>query len=179
MKQYYIIATSIIGIIAALAAGFYFLQKPESTEQQTNTPTTTENSALPTVVLEALSKALDDEYKAYATYTQILSTFGNTRPFSNITQAETKHITALETIYTTYSLDIPENPYMNQDLLSGLSTVTEACAAGVEAEKANVALYRDNLLPTVSEYPNISATFTQLMNASQNNHLPAFERCAR
>lgn len=38
--------------------------------------------------IEVLSEALDDEYKAYATYAQVMKDFAEVRPFSNIREAE-------------------------------------------------------------------------------------------
>lgn len=57
------------------------------------------------------------------------------------------------------------------------ATLQEACQIGVDAEIANAALYRDELLPVVSENEDIMAVFENLMNASQQKHLPAFDRC--
>jgi len=53
----------------------------------------------------------------------------------------------------------------------------EACQIGVDAEIANAALYRDELLPAVTAYEDITLVFENLMNASQQKHLPAFEKC--
>jgi hypothetical protein len=47
----------------------------------------------------------------------------------------------------------------------------------VATEQATVALY-DELLPQVAAYPDVEYVFTNLRSASQDNHLPAFERCA-
>jgi hypothetical protein len=38
-------------------------------------------------------------------------------------------------------------------------------------------LYRDKLIPEVTNYPDITEVFTSLMNASQDKHLPAFQKC--
>jgi H+-transporting ATPase len=45
--------------------------------------------------LAALSEALDDEYRARATYSKVIEHFGPVRPFVNIVQAEDRHIAAL------------------------------------------------------------------------------------
>lgn len=134
-------------------------------------------SALDDEVVNAMNRALDDEYKALETYNQVIDAYGTVTPFSNIRRAEERHIAALESLYEKYGYDIPNNPYMTMDLLT-VDSMTEACEIGVEAEIDNAALYRDELLPAVEEYEDITRVFTNLMNASQNNHLPAFERCA-
>lgn len=132
-------------------------------------------SELPDSVVEALDAALDDEYKAFATYDAVISELGTSRPFSMIIRAEESHIASLKALYDKYGLEIPENPYTD---VSVATTRAENCSIGVQAEIDNAALYRETLLQAVEEYPDITAVFTNLMNASQNKHLPAFERCA-
>ena len=50
-----------------------------------------------------------------------------------------------------------------------------ACAAGVEAETDNIALY-DRLLK-LNLPADVEQVFTNNRAASFNNHLPAFEAC--
>lgn len=124
----------------------------------------------------ALGKALDDEYKAYATYQAIIDKLGSTRPFIMIIRAEEQHISSLKALFDKYGLVIPENPYTGK--IISPETLEKACTAGVEAEIANASLYKDDLLPNVTEYEDITMVFTNLMNASQQKHLVAFQRCA-
>ncbi|MCA9348956.1 hypothetical protein KC878_02300 [Candidatus Saccharibacteria bacterium] len=130
---------------------------------------------LPKDVISALNVAIDDEYKARATYSAVISKLGSIRPFSMIIRAEEQHISSLKAIYDKYGLEIPDDPYTDVQVAA---TKAANCSVGVQAEIDNAALYRDSLLPRVSAYPDITSVFTSLMNASQNNHLPAFERCA-
>ena len=130
---------------------------------------------LPDSVAQALYSALDDEYKAHATYAAVINTLGPIRPFSMIIRAEEQHISSLKALFDKYALSIPADPYAN---IMAASSKADNCAVGVQAEIDNASLYRDTLLPAVSNYPDITSVFTSLMNASQNNHLPAFERCA-
>lgn len=123
----------------------------------------------------ALASALDDEYKAYSTYNAVIKTLGSSRPFSMIIRAEESHISALKALYDKYGLDVPENPYLGN--ISSPTSYQEACQAGVDAEIANAELYENELLPAVSEYEDLTGVFTNLMNASQNKHLPAFDSC--
>ena len=44
---------------------------------------------------EALLAALDDEYKAWATYEQVIDDFGAVQPFTSVQRAEENHIAAL------------------------------------------------------------------------------------
>jgi len=126
-------------------------------------------------VKSAVLFAIDDEYKARATYEAVMAKFGRVRPFVMIARAETQHISSLSAVLEKYGENIPADPWIGK--VSAPETLTDACRTGVEAEIANAALYRDSLLPTVSEYADISAVFTMLMDASQNQHLPAFQNC--
>lgn len=123
----------------------------------------------------ALLSAIDDEYKALATYEAVMAKEGRVRPFVMIAGAEEQHIASLEALLDKYGIAVPKNPWMNT--VSVPSTMTASCQAGVDAEVANASLYRDTLLPAVKEYPDITGVFTNLMDASQTRHLPAFDRC--
>ena len=126
-------------------------------------------------VKTALNEAINDEYKALATYETVISAFGQVRPFSMIKGAEEQHVASLKAIYDKYGLTPPENQWIGQ--MPVPVTLQEACQTGVDAEIANAALYKNTLLPIVSNYEDITIVFTNLMNASQQKHLPAFERC--
>jgi hypothetical protein len=45
--------------------------------------------------IHALREALDDEYRAWATYDQVIADFGEVPPFANIREAEGRHIDAI------------------------------------------------------------------------------------
>lgn len=131
---------------------------------------------LPQKVQDALDQAINDEYKAYTTYEAVIKKFGNIKPFSMIIRAEEQHISSLKSIYDKYGATIPENKLKVEDI-SLPSTVKEICQIGVDAEIANANLYKDKLLPEVKSYEDISNVFINLMNASTQKHLPAFENC--
>jgi len=130
---------------------------------------------LPQSTKEALDEAINDEYKALATYEAVISKLGTVRPFSMIKGAEEQHIASLKAIYDKYGLLAPKNTLSGK--VTAPTTLKEACQIGVEAEIANAALYREKLLPAVKDYEDIISVFTNLMNASQEKHLTAFERC--
>jgi len=125
--------------------------------------------------VEALAMALDDEYKAWAVYDQVIADLGAVRPFTRILQAEDAHITALVTLFNRYGLEVPANPWPGN--VPTFDTLAEACAGGVQAEIDNAALYDD--LFSMVDNPDIVRVFTSLQQASLTKHLPAFERCAR
>lgn len=77
--------------------------------------------------------------------------------------------------FAKYGEPIPSNPYLG--MITGYDSFKEACLAGVNAEIENVALY-DKIYSMTNDLELI-AVFNNLQSASQNKHLPAFNRCAR
>ena len=73
-----------------------------------------------------------------------------------------------------YGLEVPANEWQAE--VPSFDTLGEACAAGVQAEVDNAGLY-DQLF-SMAENPDLIRVFTTLQSASQEQHLPAFERCA-
>ena len=125
--------------------------------------------------IHALNEALDDEYRSFATYDQVLADFGEVPPFSNIREAEGRHIEALCVMFTRYELPVPENPWLGK--VERYASLQEACEAGIAAEIANGEIY-ERLLRT-TERSDILRVFHNLQEASQKRHLPAFQRCAQ
>jgi len=124
--------------------------------------------------IEALQMALDDEYKAWSVYEQVIDDFGAVRPFTTIQRAEESHISALLRIFDRYGLEAPTNQWLNE--VPSYDTLGDACAAGVQAEIDNAALY-DQLFDMVDN-TDIIRVFSALQRASETQHLPAFESCA-
>ena len=120
-----------------------------------------------------LRAALDDEYHAQATYTQVLADFGDVLPFAHIVESEGRHIEALLGLFHHYGIDVPANTWPAR--VTRYSSIAEACRAGVDAEVENAALY-DRLLAGTGR-PDIRAVYRNLQQASQQRHLPAFRRC--
>jgi len=127
------------------------------------------------IASKALDEAINDEYKALSTYEAVITKFGAVRPFSMIKGAEEQHIASLKAVYDKYGLKVPENTWASK--INAPASLQEACQVGVDAEIANAKLYKDDLLPMVKDYSDIVKIFTNLMNASQQKHLPAFEKC--
>ncbi len=121
----------------------------------------------------ALLDALDDEYKAHATYEQVIRDLGPVRPFVNIVDAEARHIAALVSLFDRYGLPVPENTWPGR--ITRYSDRQAACTAGAQAEIENAALY-DRLFAS-TERPEILSVFKSLRSASQDRHVPAFQRC--
>ena len=121
----------------------------------------------------SLAEALDDEYKARATYRRVIAKFGPVRPFVNIVEAEERHIAALLRQFGRLGLDPPPDTW--PDRIAAPATLRDACAAGVAAEIENGALY-DRLIGLTRD-PQARQVMAQLREASQECHLPAFRRC--
>jgi hypothetical protein len=166
------IAAVVIGSVMALGAGngWWKTCVAEPVQQESLLPIEVEEA-----VLEALVGA-EGEYAAYATYDAIINEYGNVNPYANIMAAEAKHIDALKQILDQYEVAYPtENPYLG--MIDAHESLAEAAQAGVDAEIANVVLY-DEQLEAVSDYPDIIAVFVNLQRASQEQHLPAFQRAS-
>jgi hypothetical protein len=125
--------------------------------------------------IHALNEALDDEYLAWATYDQVIADFGEMPPFSNIREAEARHIEALCTLFARYGMVVPENPWPGK--VARYASLQAACEAGVAAEIANGEMY-ERLLG-VTQRPDILTVLRNLQEASQQRHLAAFQRCAQ
>lgn len=130
---------------------------------------------VPIEVQEALLLGMTDEQNAYAFYGAVIEQFGAVRPFTNIQRAEAQHMEALTFLFDRYGLEVPEAQPLTS--VPEMATRSDACEFAAQAEVANFGIY-DQILDTVSDYPDMVQVFTRLRNASEFNHLPAFERCA-
>lgn len=72
-------------------------------------------------------------------------------------------------------LDVPPDIYAGR--MVAPADLKKACAEGVEAEKADIALY-DQLMKETTDAEALKVMAEQ-RKVSQENHLPAFEQCAR
>jgi len=169
-------ATAVILTVGLFARQFPPQSLPPAEETRAEqTRVTQPTGELSESAITALKTAIDDEYHALSTYQAVIEKFGTVRPFSMIIGAEEQHIASLKAIFDKYGIEIPANTWDGKAVAP--ATLQEACQIGVDAEIANADLYRSQLLPAVSEYPDITSVFENLMNASQDKHLPAFERC--
>jgi hypothetical protein len=132
-------------------------------------------SKLTEAEIRVLNEALDDEYRSWATYDQVISDFGDMPPFSNIREAEARHIEALVALFAHYGLGVPANRWPGK--VARYVSRQEACEAGVAAEIANAEMYDRLLLGTQRD--DIVTVLRNLQEASQQRHLPAFQRCAQ
>jgi rubrerythrin len=123
--------------------------------------------------IEALSEALDDEYKARATYRKVIECFGPVRPFANIVEAEDRHVLALLTQFRRLGETPPADTWPER--VKAPDSIEQACSDAVQAEIENDAMY-SRLLGQVSD-AQVRSVLLRLQDASRNQHLPAFRRC--
>jgi len=121
-----------------------------------------------------LIEAINDEYKARATYRLVIKMFGEIRPFINIVEAEGRHIEALLPLFANYGVAVPEDDWDSR--IETPLSILDACRIGVEAEIENAEMY-NRLLESTIDYPDVQDVLMQLQRASRENHLPAFQRC--
>jgi len=129
---------------------------------------------------DALAEALDDERHAIAFYEAVMARYGRRRPFSNIVNAERRHANALLAQYRRLGLTVPADRWA-EATIEVPDSFRAACAASVDAEVRNVAIY-DRLLAVARDPdlgdPAVLNVFERLRWASQERHLPAFKRCS-
>ena len=120
-----------------------------------------------------MDEALDDEYKARATYRKVIETFGPIRPFVNIVESEGRHISALLSLYEKFELTPPDDPWAGK--VDAPANLSDACRAAVDGEIENAEMY-ERLLADIDETA-VRQVLQRLQAASRDNHLPAFRRC--
>lgn len=121
---------------------------------------------------DMLTAALLDEYLAQATYQEIILAYGEVKPFTNIVVAEQQHINLLLPLFETYGITVPENEAASQVVLP--DSIASALATGVEAEKANIAMY-EAFLAQDNLNDDVRSVFELLKTASEH-HLAAFSK---
>jgi len=124
---------------------------------------------------QALHEALDDEYHSWTTYDQVIADFGEVRPFTNIRDAQARHIDALTALFERYGLPLPVNTWHGR--APRYASVQAACEAAVAADIANGQMY-DRLI-TTTQRSDIVGVLRNLQAASQQRHPPAFQRCGQ
>lgn len=125
-------------------------------------------------VRDAVIRALDDERKADAMYGAVIAQFGQAPPFSRIQRAEERHAAALERILTAHGAPIPAEKAPAAQ--PRFADVAAACRAGVESEKANIAMYDGFSKLALPE--DVKCVFGHLRAASESRHLPVFQSCS-
>jgi hypothetical protein len=126
------------------------------------------------VLTAVLDSAWQDARRAESICLRVLADHGNVLPFFNIVIAEQRHSTAIEGLLLRRRLPLPTSLW-TLDTVPRYPTVAAACAAGVVAERENVALYDRLLSRTIPA--DVHQVFGSNRRASVERHLPAFEAC--
>lgn len=172
MKTWFMISFVSILVIGFLFVGISVAAASEDIAEVDSSILEVDDSTGEYTLETMLTYALLDEYLAKATYERILETYGDIKPFNRIVLAEQTHIDLLLPLFETYGIDIPENNALSEVIIP--ESIANALATGVEAEKANIALYETFL--SQSNLPDdVRAVFESLKAASQH-HLSAFSR---
>lgn len=121
----------------------------------------------------ALCAALDDEYRARATYRAIIDAFGPVPPFVHIIQSEQRHIDTLLSLFFERGLAAIADPYA--DGLPAPPSIETAYRIAIIEETENAVLY-DRLMEAAAGDEEVSWVFRMLQRASAECHLSAFRR---
>lgn len=132
------------------------------------------DGVLPQEVIDLMVDGWTDEQHAYAVYESVMAQFGEVAPFVSIQKAEVQHSAAWEFLFDRYGIATPAVPSFE---VPAFATTADACAVAAAAEIANFELY-DTMMTAFADYPDIYQIALALRNASEFNHLPAFEACA-
>jgi hypothetical protein len=173
-------ARSAVGAFALALAACGGSSATAPTPSSTTAPTPVAGASLAPPAVDAsllaiLNADIQDEYRAEAIYRGVLLDLGpETRPFANIITAEQRHAAAVAGLFTSRGLAVPGSLWSPANV-PRFATLRAACAAGVENETANVALYDSQLAASPPE--DVLRVIQTNRAASLDNHLPAFQRC--
>ena len=130
-----------------------------------------------------LAGMAEEEKLAHDLYVALAAKYPETKQFSRISQAETKHLTAVRELMTRYSIPDPtagkaEGTFASatmqtlyNNLLAGATTSQKALAAGVTVEKTDIAdLAKAGVGVTA---PDVKLVYSKL-TAGSERHLRAF-----
>lgn len=124
-------------------------------------------------VQQALCMAIEDEYKAHATFRAAIDRFGPVPPFPAILRSEEHHIRMLLGLFAGRHLEPPSDLHFGR--LPPPSSIEAACRHGIEAETENASLY-GRLIGMAADDEEVCWVFRALQRASATCHLLAFRR---
>ena len=109
-----------------------------------------------------LQYALQDEYLARSQYESFIEAFENKPPFSNIMNAEVYHISELQKLFKSHTLDITED--FSKDYLVKADDYEKALQIAIDLELENVDMYQKFLDTNLPD--DIFSTFSMLRSDS-------------
>jgi hypothetical protein len=165
-------------MLALAACGGAAPTAPTPSSPAVNTPVGGASLAPPAIdpgLLAILNADIQDEYRAEAIYQGVLLDLGaETRPFASIVLAEQRHAAAVAGLFTARGVAAPASLWSPANV-PRFTTLRAACAAAVQAEVENIALYDSQLGANLPE--DVLRVIQSNRAASVDNHLPAFQRC--
>lgn len=172
MKKWFVLSFISLFVIGFLVVGISVSAASEDLNDVDSSTLEVDDLTGEYTLESMLTYAILDEYLAKATYEEILSVYGDIRPFSKIVIAEQTHIDLLLPLFETYGISIPENNASASVVVP--DSIASALATGVDAEKANIAMYETFLSQT--NLPDDVRTVFESLKAASEKHLNAFSR---
>ena len=120
-------------------------------------------------LLDMLTYAVQDEYLARAEYELIMAEYGDIRPFTNIKQAEERHIEWVTGLFEAHGYALPADTAGEHVVLP--ENLRASFEAGIQAEIDNIAMYE---LFLEREIPGDVRDIFENLKAASENHLRAF-----
>jgi hypothetical protein len=182
-KKKIVLGIAIATCIGLIPATLIYAQRQSYSDTVAQVPTASQ--ALTSADIEGLKFMREEEKMARDVY-QVLGNRWNLRSFSNINQAEQRHMDQVKTLMQSYGIADPvvsdevgvfNNPQLaamyTQLVQRGQTSLPEALKVGALIEETDIKDLRDRLNATAN--PQIKATYGYLLQGSYN-HLQAFVR---
>lgn len=122
----------------------------------------------------AITEALQDGYRAFHTYSRVLTDFGTVTPFSTIKDAEWQQVGAVANLLVKRGISVPASNW-NGDNVARYASLADACTAAVDGEIASALMYNRLLLQSLPT--DVERVFENMRSAAIERHMPAFEKC--
>lgn len=111
---------------------------------------------------EGLLLALNEAYRAEATYSQVVTDLGHVQPFAPLRLSKAAHVEFLLGLFRTYQVPIPNNPWTGKT--TRFTTLREAVTAALKGEPELAEVYARAIETTGRE--DIIAVYEYLHRAS-------------
>jgi hypothetical protein len=124
----------------------------------------------------ALIQAADEQYKLQIIYGQVIEKYGRINPFITILRSKEQFMLVIISLFDKYGLDVPKNPYVNEEFVIGES-IRKSCLFLEETEKKSQKLFEEDLLTLAEDYDDITIVFRSVVNTSRNSHITHLNGC--
>lgn len=131
-------------------------------------------ATLPDDHVLALRTAIDNEYRARASYLAVIKRFGPVKPFNMIIRTQEQNVSILKALFDKYGIEVPADQYGN---IAIEGSIEKNCQLNADTNRLYSKVYQDELLPAVQNYEDIKTVLHRLIQSRENNFLPAFQQC--